>query len=181
MIELARAVPDLFRDPETGLFDHERFTRVLPVGGEEAVGQDSQIDINEALREEEAFQSWDGMDPAVLPAPMPWQHHGAHRRQHAQLLKSSGFKRWEPMNQNAFIQHFSATEIALQLQMAPFFSTRAGASVAPNTPAPQDPDEEGMPPDQGPSMHAAEVTKSPPGIRADTQNEQSKLNDEVIF
>ena len=85
------------------------------------------------------------------------------------------------MNQNAFIQHFSATEIALQLQMAPFFSTRAGASVAPNTPAPQDPDEEGMPPDQGPSMHAAEVTKSPPGIRADTQNEQSKLNDEVIF
>ena len=71
MIELVRAVPDLFRDPETGLFDHERFARVLPVGGEEAAGQYSQIDINEALREEEAFQSWDGMDPAVLPAPMP--------------------------------------------------------------------------------------------------------------
>lgn len=117
MIDLVQTVPQLFTDPETGMFDHERFRRLLPVGGEEAVGIGPDLDVSEALREEEAFEVWDGTD--MPPQVMPWQNHAMHLRQHGRLLKSTAFFRWPPENQEAFIQHWMETEqIIIQQQIA---------------------------------------------------------------
>lgn len=186
-IELARAVPMVFQDPETGIFDIDRFRSVLPVGGEEAVGQASDADVNEALREEEEFETWDGQvdefgDPMPpLPAPQQWQHHAAHLRQHAKLLKSASFKRWPPQNQQAFMDHYGQTNIAFQLEMSPFFKTTADAQNHPQAirgTNPDDPDAapmkegEGMPPEQGPSIHRSEKTRSNPGTTAETDRAQ---------
>jgi hypothetical protein len=119
MIDLVQVVPELFQDAETGGFDHERFRRLLPVGGEEAVGIGPDLDVSEALREEEAFEMWDTMDPAELPMVQPWQNHAMHLRQHGRLMKSTAFMRWDPENQQAMIAHWMETQqtiMALQMQ-----------------------------------------------------------------
>jgi len=114
MIDLAQTVPQLFTDPETGMFDHERFRRLLPVGGNEAVGAGSDLDISEAKREEEEFEVWDGStgeDGAPnLPTVMPWQNHQVHLRAHGRLLKGTSIQKWEPENQQAMVEHYLETQ-----------------------------------------------------------------------
>ena len=123
MIDLAQSIPQLFMDPETGMFDHERFRRLLPVGGNEAVGAGSDIDLSEALREEEQFEMWDGSisenGAPDIPGVMPWQNHQVHLRAHGRLLKSASVQRWEPENQMALVQHWMETQATLmQMMMA---------------------------------------------------------------
>lgn len=115
MIDLAKEVPQLFLDPESGQFDHERFRRMLPVGGEDAVGEGSDIDITEALREEDEFEHWDG--ETEFPTIMPWQNHQVHLRQHSRILKSATFRKWDPEAQQEFIQHFVETQVEIQKMM----------------------------------------------------------------
>jgi len=123
MIELAQNIPDLFMDAETGMFDHERFRRLLPVGGNEAVGAGSDLDLSEALREEEEFEMWDGStgeegQPAV-PIVMPWQNHQVHLRAHGRVMKGAAFQRWEPENQSAMVGHWIETQTKIiELAMA---------------------------------------------------------------
>lgn len=120
MIDLAREVPAVFTDQDTGQFDVERFRRLLPIGGDEAIGLDSDLDISEALTEEDSFAYWDGASP--LPVPLPWQNHVLHARQHARVLKSGTFKKWPPPSQQAFIAHWMAhnaeIQAAIEAQMA---------------------------------------------------------------
>lgn len=119
MIDLASSIPDLFMDPETGMFDHERFRRLLPVGGNEAVGAGSDIDLSEALREEEVFEMADGSeDPNSLPHVLPWQNHQVHLRAHARIMKGAAFQRWEPENRIALADHWMDTQAHLLQLMA---------------------------------------------------------------
>jgi hypothetical protein len=117
MIELAQTVPALFIDPETGMFDQERFRRLLPIGGAEAVGLGAELDVAEALREEEQFEDWDGINP--LPTIMPYQNHQTHLRQHARVLKSATFAKWAPEAKEAFLAHWMETAQLIEaMQMA---------------------------------------------------------------
>jgi hypothetical protein len=116
MIELAATVPAMFTDPETGEFDQERFRRVLPIGGEKAVGLQGELDIAEALREDEAFELWDGQ--SQLPMVMPWQNHATHLRQHGRTLKSAIFRTWAPEAQQALTEHWVETQnTIMELEM----------------------------------------------------------------
>jgi len=145
MIDLATSIPQLFMDQETGMFDHERFRRLLPVGGNEAVGAGSDLDLSEALREEEQFEMWDGSisenGAPDIPGVMPWQNHQIHLRAHGRLLKSASVQRWEPENQMALVQHWMETQATLmQMMMAQ---------------AEAEQEEEGGPPEEG-GGHTAE-------------------------
>jgi hypothetical protein len=115
MIDLVQAVPALFMDNDTQQFDAEKFRRMLPVGGEEALGLGSEIDINEALREEEDFEEWDGT-PGTEPVIQPWQNHIVHIRQHERVLKSASFRKWPEWAQGAFLEHWAQTQMAIQEQ-----------------------------------------------------------------
>lgn len=114
LIETAAAFPQLFTDPETGQFDTARFRELLPIGGERAVSE-ADMDLAEAHREEDDFEHWDGL--SLLPLVQPWQNHAVHRRCHANILKGDAFKRWPPEAQDAFMDHFMATEAVIQQMM----------------------------------------------------------------
>jgi len=118
MVDLATAVPPLFTDPETGMFDAERFRRLLPVGGMESIGAESDIDTNEALREEEAIEGWDGSPESPLPVPLPWQNHIAHFKQHTRTLRDGSTDTWPPHAREAMIAHWGATQMEVQAIMA---------------------------------------------------------------
>ena len=112
MIDLATQLPTLFEDPATGRFDNERFRRMLPIGGEEAIGMDADVDVNQALREEEEFEFWDAESP--LPTVEPWENLDMHLRSHARLLKSAAFKKWPEHAAMAFITHWEETAERIQ-------------------------------------------------------------------
>lgn len=138
LIDLGTSFPNLFVDPETGAFDSERFRRMLPLGGMESVDDSGDLDIAEALREEEIFKEWNGaIDPMTnapdLPTPMPWQNHQAHLKQHASLLKSADFFDLAQEVQDAFVQHWMATAQAFQAQQMPVID--ADGDGIPESPA----------------------------------------------
>jgi hypothetical protein len=111
LLSLAQQMPQLFTNPETGQFDTAKFARLLPVGGMGNIGNESDLDVQEAMREEEQFQDWDGQ--SQLPVqPGFWQNHDVHYLQHVRVLKSAAFQDWPPMAQQAFIQHVEMTQQA---------------------------------------------------------------------
>lgn len=114
LIEIAQAFPFLFEDPDTGGFDRHRLARLLPIAGIDSLYEYEDIDVNEALREEEQFELWDGVDPAALPRVQPWQNHQIHDRQHTRVLKSAAFQQWHPHAQQAFLHHWRETRQAIQ-------------------------------------------------------------------
>lgn len=126
MIDLVQAVPDLFMDEETGQFDRDAFRRMLPVGGEEAVTHEADLDIAEALREEEDFQFWDGLSDLPIE-PLPWQDHITHLRQHSRTLKSAAFRKWPPDAQTRFIEHWMNTQVLIQEMQAAAMAAEAEA------------------------------------------------------
>lgn len=107
VVELAQQFPMLFSDPETGQFDTDKFRRLLPLGGGSAVSNTADLDLDEARREEDLIQHWDGVAP--LPMPQPWQDTVRHLGSHARVLKSAGFQNWPPVSQQAMIQHWLET------------------------------------------------------------------------
>jgi hypothetical protein len=117
MLDIAQKVPLVFTDPETGQFDVERFRRLLPVGGMESVSAESDVDMNEAGREEEAIEQWDGASP--LPVPLPWQNAAAHLRQHTRTLRDGSTDTWSDQARTAMVEHWMATQAVIaQQQMA---------------------------------------------------------------
>lgn len=140
LIDLGTSFPQLFTDPETGQFDSERFRRMLPLGGMEAVDDSGDLDVAEALREEDIFKAWKGeMDPMTglpdLPTPQPWQNHQTHLKQHASLLKSAEFFELPQETQDAFVQHWLMTAQLLQRQAAAAVDTDGDG--VPDSPAAQ--------------------------------------------
>lgn len=128
MIELAQKVPMAFTDPETGVFDVDRFRRALPVGGLGAVYDTEDEAIAQALREEEMIEAWepvptmlpDGSVVPPMPPPvqhMPWHNAIAHLRQHTRTLNSAAFEQWPPERQALLIAHWQETQAAIQAAM----------------------------------------------------------------
>ena len=104
LLEMAARLPMLFVDPETGQFDRARFARLLPLGGLESLTAHEDLDVQEALREEEMFERY-GTESNELPQVEFWQDHEVHYRQHVRLLKSARFRQWPEENQALFIAH----------------------------------------------------------------------------
>lgn len=108
LLEMAKALPELFKDPETGAFDTAKLARLLQIGGLESLYDSEDIDIQEACTEEETFSRL-GEDSNEIPQVSPWQNHEVHWRQHRRTLAGGEWKQWGPEAQNAFLQHFAQT------------------------------------------------------------------------
>ena len=104
LLEMAARLPALFVDPETGQFDAARFARLLPIGGLESLTAHQDLDVQEAMREEEMFEHY-GIESNELPQVEFWQDHEVHYRQHTRVLKSARFRDWPPENQALFLAH----------------------------------------------------------------------------
>jgi hypothetical protein len=112
LLTLAAQMPQLFQDRETGQFDSAKFANLLPIGGLGNIGNESDIDVQEALREEDIFATL-GQDPdAQVPQVGFWQNHDVHYLQHVRILKSAAFLDWTPEGQQAFLQHVQETQQA---------------------------------------------------------------------
>lgn len=108
ILTLAQTMPQMFQDPETGMFDTAKFARLLPVGGLEHIAGNEDLDIQEALREEEVFsEMMNGEED--LPQPQFWQNHSVHFQQHVRTLKSGEFEDWPEEAKAAFIAHVKQT------------------------------------------------------------------------
>jgi len=108
MLTLVAQLPQLFQDPETGQFDQQKVARMLPMGGLDSIGQKDDLDVQEALREEDNFRSAEMGSMEVLQ-PEFWQNHDVHLHQHIRTLKSGAFRRWPEEAQQAFKAHVKAT------------------------------------------------------------------------
>jgi hypothetical protein len=108
LLTLAAQMPQLFMDRETGQFDNAKFAQLLPIGGLGNLGNESDIDVQEALREEEMFATY-GVESNELPEVGFWQNHDIHYRQHVRVLKSATFRDWSPQGQQAFMEHVQQT------------------------------------------------------------------------
>lgn len=135
LIEIAQVMPHLFQDPQTGGFDKHKFAQLLPVAGLDVLFDYEDVDYNEAKREEEAFELFDGTDPESLPRVLPWQNDAMHLRVHEQTLKSESFKQWHPLAQEAFINHWRETQAAYQQKIMTMLAQQAMAAGA-SAPAP---------------------------------------------
>lgn len=130
LIEIAQAMPALFEDPETGGFDRHKFAQLLPVAGLDSLFAHEDIDYNEAKREEEQFELYDGTSPGSLPRVLPWQNHAVHLRIHEYTLKTEGFKQWHPLAQEAFINHWRETRAEFERQITAALARQAMAAGA---------------------------------------------------
>jgi hypothetical protein len=108
LLTLAAQMPQLFTDRETGQFDTAKFANLLPIGGLGNMGNESDIDVQEALREEEMFATF-GMESQEVPQVGFWQNHDIHYLQHVRVLKSAAFADWPPEGQQLFMQHVQET------------------------------------------------------------------------
>jgi hypothetical protein len=110
LMSMAQQNPALFTDPETGQFDRSAFARLLPIGGLEVFADAEDIDVNEALNEEDIFATYGLEDSAQVPEVGWWQNHDIHYQQHVRILKSGIHKRWSPEAQEMFMQHVMETK-----------------------------------------------------------------------
>jgi hypothetical protein len=112
LIDMAKNLPGLFMDPVTGMFDTQRFAQLLPMGGLEALNLQEDLDVQEAMREEEMFEGF-GVASNELPMVEFWQNHVVHSNTHKRILKSAKFKQWAPEAQELFKQHVMEHDMAL--------------------------------------------------------------------
>jgi hypothetical protein len=108
LLTLAQQMPELFQDPETGQFDRPRFARMLPIGGLDQFANSEDIDVQEALNEEDLFASF-GLEGRQAPQVEWWQNHEVHFNQHVRLLKSGSHLKWSPEAQQLFVAHVQET------------------------------------------------------------------------
>lgn len=174
VLNLLSTMPDLFRDPDTGQIDVGKVTRMLPVGGLEHMAHNEDLDVQEALREEEVFSGFDG--DGDFPQPMWWQNHSVHFQQHVRTLKSGEYREWPEEAQREFEAHVQKTmEMrdakakeaaqvnAVQQGNAPTEAYQQGGMLPPGGPGaegpPMDPEIEAMmqalPPEPAASGQAA--------------------------
>lgn len=113
LITLAAQMPQVFTSPETGQFDTAKFARLLPIGGLGNIGNESDLDVQEALREEEMFSVL-GLEGEEGNQEIPqvgfWQNHEIHYLQHARILKSATFRSWPQKGQQEFLKHVQITQ-----------------------------------------------------------------------
>jgi len=108
LMTMAQQMPFLFEDQETGAFDKTKFAQLLPVGGLEVFANSEDIDVNEALTEEDLYSVY-GVESREAPPVQWWQNHEVHFNQHVRILKSGMHKQWTPEAQDLFMQHVEET------------------------------------------------------------------------
>jgi hypothetical protein len=136
LMEMAKMLPQVFTDPDTGMFDTAKFTNLLPIGGLEPLGQSDDLDVQEAQREEEMFEFL-GIESNEIPMVEFWQNHVIHSRQHKRTLKSAKFRKWSPQAQEAFKQHVLQHDAALMPPPMPGDpNAPPGDEAPPGAPAP---------------------------------------------
>jgi hypothetical protein len=108
LLTLAQQMPSLFSDPETGMFDRAAFARMLPVGGLDQFAASEDIDVQEALNEEDIFANWDEYG-AQYPEVGWWQNHEIHYNQHVRILKTGSHLKWPEPAQEKFMEHVQQT------------------------------------------------------------------------
>lgn len=160
LIEMAGQLPDLFIDKDTGTFDKAQFARMLPVGGLESLAQNDDLDVQEALREQEMFRDF-GTISNEMPEVMWWQNHEAHFRQHVQILKSAEYKDWPPEIQMMFEQHCQMHDTFRQQQRMQAMVAQDPAAAMGLAGTPGSP----MPPTAGPPSG---MPSMPPGMQVPT-------------
>lgn len=195
---------ELFKDPETGTLDSGKLARLIQIGGLESLYETEDIDIQEALREEEAFSELGSdaiaamqaqmveaqMNPLAIPGQggvpqvAPWQNHEIHYRQHRRTLAGEEWKKWPEPAQVAFLQHFAMTVAARDAARTRMMMQTAGVDpnqVAPD--APQGAVEGGMAP-MGPTdpmmaaMLAGQGLMAIPGQQAGLGIDPTEVLDE---
>ena len=141
LLTLAGQMPELFQDPETGQFDKAKFAKMLPIGGLDQFVSSEDIDVQEALNEEELFASY-GEESRALPEVGWWQDHEVHFNQHVRILKSRKHLDWNEEAQAAFLQHVQATMAARDQKRAQRNIEQGGTPPGDQAPPPP-----GAPPD----------------------------------
>jgi hypothetical protein len=142
MLTLAQQMPSLFENPETGAFDRAAFARMLPVGGLDQFAASEDIDVQEALNEEDLFahaNDYGGQYPEVAW----WQNHEIHYNQHVRILKAGAHLKWGEEAQARFMEHVQQTMEARDQKRA-----QANIEAGGTPPGPQAPPGEGAPLDQ---------------------------------
>lgn len=119
-MQLAQQMPQLFTDAN-GQFDKTKFARLLPLGGMEPLTEHEDIDIAEALREQEMFEV-----STEKPQVEWYQNHDIHYQQHVRLLKSARFKDWDEESQKEFVAHVQAHDFARKRDMMQMMSMMQG-------------------------------------------------------
>lgn len=117
IMELGQKMPQLFTDPTTGQFDSQKFLEKLEIAGLDAMTGSHDMDMAEALREEEAIEEF--VPGGELPEVMPWQNHVIHILSHEKVLKGAEFLEWEPSAQMAMMRHHAEHALAMAQAMAP--------------------------------------------------------------
>lgn len=150
LLQVATEVPEMFKDPETGEFDRNRLARLLPVGGMESLYESEDVDVQEAMREEETISAFGG-ESREVPQVSPWQNHEVHHRQHRRTLAAGEWRQWPEAAQRLLLAHFAETMAALTQARGQRAMMAAAASgklpPAPEgRPLPEEPQEE-LPPD----------------------------------
>lgn len=115
-IQLAAQLPQLFSDPMSGQFDSGKFARLLPIGGLSSITEHEDMDIAEALRENDLFSVY-GIESQEIPQVMWWNNHDIHYNQHVQVLKSERFKEWDEESQKQFMAHVQAHDVQRKAAM----------------------------------------------------------------
>lgn len=149
LLDLVQRIPALFTNAETGQLDTGKIARLLPVGGLGGAQESEDVDVNEALREQDMFQSYDPLEGGELPRVEEWQNHLVHYAQHVRVLKREGFSQWPPEAQELYLAHVQETkakidemrQAAMAEQMAaqnPGGAAPPGAQAAPEQGAPEE-------------------------------------------
>lgn len=169
ILDMLQKAPQLFVDQDTGQIDAQQIARLLPVGGLDALAQGQDIDVQEAMREHEMFETY-GIESNELPAVEWWQNHHVHYNQHVRVLKSAQFKEWDQQVQLLFQEHVMEHDRLRAQAMAAGTSSPAGqemaAAAAAQAPPPEAPP--GAPPGgMVPGMEEdpmAAAVEAPPGL-----------------
>lgn len=108
IMTVAQQLPQVFEDPETGRFDTARFARALPIGGLEVFTDQEDIDVQEALNEEDLFANFEE-EGRQVPTVEWWQNHEVHFQQHVRILKAGMHREWPEEAQKMFLTHVEET------------------------------------------------------------------------
>jgi hypothetical protein len=165
LISLAQQLPGVFAD-ETGQFDKAKFARMLPIGGLDVFADQEDIDVQEALNEEDIFSAY-GVDDNSVPQVEWWQNHEVHYNTHIRQLKSGAYLQWSKEAQDQFLAH-----VRLTMQMRDQKRAEANIANGGTPPGGQAPPGPMAPPDQMMEMEDPGITDALPGAEVPGLEEQ---------
>lgn len=157
ILDMLQRAPQVFMDPDTGQLDVQKLARLLPVGGLDSLAQGQDIDVQEAMREEEMFETL-GIESNELPMVEWWQNHHIHYNQHVRVLKSAKFREWPRRNQELFKLHVMQHDQMRAQAMAAGTASPAGQQMVAAA------QQAAGPPTGAPVAGTAGEVEAPPGV-----------------